>query len=223
MSVTNGYGGSFAGKVSPYNEPKLGRNLQTPSLRKKNRILELYHKAPKNSVVLCFDEWGPLELKPIHGQHWAQIRHPDRLRATYRRLAGTEQFLGFYDVHRDCLAGTIHKRKRVLDLLTAFKRLRRAYPKKRKLYVIIDNLPHHKNSDLLEYFSAQKIVPVWTPTYASWLNIIEPHFGAIKKYTLNGSDDPDHHTRRLRIYKYLRLRNRKAGTNKCLLNTVFNH
>jgi transposase len=138
-------------------------------------------------------------------------------------LSGTEQLLGFYDVHNDCLAGAIHKRKRVPDLLTAFKGLRRAYPKKKRLYVIMDNLPHHKHWKLSDYFSEHKIVPVWTPTYASWLNIIEPHFGAIKKYALNCSDDSNHHTRRLRLYRYLRLRNRKAGAHKCQLAKVFNH
>lgn len=92
-----------------------------------------------------------------------------------------------------------------------------------RLYVVIDNLPYHKDERILHYFSTNKIVPVWTPTYASWLNIIEPHFGAIKKYALNCSDDPDHVSRRIRIYKYVRLRNRKAGTNKCRLNKLFNH
>jgi transposase len=155
--------------------------------------------------------------------HWAPVNQPDRLRATYTRRFGTEQLLGFYDVHRDCLGGTIHKRKRVSDLLTAFKRVRKAYRRSTKLYIIMDNLPHHKSDRLLRYFSDHRIVPVWTPTYSSWLNIIEPHFGVMKKYTLNGSDDRDHRSRRLRIYRYLRLRNRNAGSHSCKLNRVFNH
>jgi hypothetical protein len=39
------------------------------------------------------------------------------MRATYRRLQGTEQFLGFYDVHADCLSGLFRRRKRVLDMI----------------------------------------------------------------------------------------------------------
>jgi transposase len=172
---------------------------------------------------VCFDEWGPLEIRPIHGQHWARRAHPDRLRATYRRLAGTEQFLGFYDVHQDCLAGTIHKRKTVRDLLTAFRRLRRAYPRHKRIYVIMDNLPLHKSEALSTYFSKNRITPVWTPTYSSWLNLIECHFTAMKKFTLHVSDDRDHQTRRRRIYRYLRWRNRRAGSNRCPLAKVFNH
>jgi len=173
--------------------------------------------------VLCFDEWGPLELKPLHGQHWARAGHPTRLRATYRRLAGTEQFLGFYDVHRDCLAGTIHKRKTVRDLVTAFRTLRRAYPRRVRLYVIMDNLPLHKNARLSEYFAKNRITPVWTPTYSSWLNLIECQFTPAKKFTLNISDDPDHQTRRKRIYRYMRWRNRRVGSQHYKLAKVFNH
>jgi transposase len=192
-------------------------------LRKKNLILELYHKAPQNGAVVCFDEWGPLELRPMHGQHWARRRHPERLRATYRRLGGTEQFLGFYDVHKDCLAGTIHKRKTVADVLAAFTTLRRAYPRCIRLYVIMDNLPLHKNSRLLEYYAKNRITPVWTPTYSSWLNLIECQFTAMKKFTVSGSDDPDHQTRRRRIYRYVRWRNHRVGSQSSNIAKVFKH
>lgn len=173
--------------------------------------------------MICYDEWGPLELKPIHGYHWAQRQKPKRLRATYRRLSGTEQMLAFYDVHRDCLAGTIHKRKRIPDVLTAFKQLRKCYPSKRRLYVIMDNLSSHKSQPIMEFCRTNNIKPVWTPTYSSWLNVIEPHFGVMKKFTINGSDDHDHKVRRKRIYKYLRLRNRKVKSHSQKLNKVFNH
>lgn len=61
------------------------------------------------------------------------------MRATYRRLQGTEQFLGFYDVHADCLSGLFRRRKRLVEVCEAFRRLRRCYPRKR-LFVILDNL-----------------------------------------------------------------------------------
>lgn len=192
-------------------------------MRKKNRILELYNKPPAKSSVICYDEWGPLELKPIHASQWAERTKPRRLRANYTRHCGTEQMLAFYDVHNDCLAGTIHKRKRIPDVLSAFKRLRKAYPFGRKLFVIMDNLLLHKSKIMTAFYKLNNIEPVWTPTYSSWLNVIEPHFGVMKKFTLNGSDDQDHVTRRKRIYRYLRWRNRSVQTDNCKLATVFNH
>jgi transposase len=126
-------------------------------------------------------------------------------------------------VHRDCLAGTIHKRKTVRDILTAFRRLRRSYPHRKRIYLVMDNLPLHKSAAVLRYFRKNRITPVWTPTYSSWLNLIECHFTAMKKFTLSVSDDPDHATRRRRIYRYLRWRNRRAGASQYGLAKVFIH
>jgi hypothetical protein len=94
--------------------------------------------AAGGAAVVCFDECGPLELKPIGGVAWAPARRPRRMRATYRRLKGTEQFLGFYDVHTDCLSGLFRRRKRLPELCEAFRRLRACYPH-RRLFVILDN------------------------------------------------------------------------------------
>lgn len=163
--------------------------------------------------MICFDECGPLELRPIHGVVWAQKRHPDRLRATYNRYNGTEQFLAFYDVHRDCLTGQIRKRKTVSDLLPVFKRLRVCYPINRRLYIVMDNLSSHYHSNLQQYLRENNMESVWTPTYASWLNAIEAHFGPLKRFTLQNSDDTSHMERRSRIYRYLTWRNKQSGGN----------
>lgn len=176
---------------------------------KKNRILKLYAQAPPQSAVVCFDECGPLELRPLPGDCWAAQKHPQRLRATYHRRAGTEQLLAFYDVHDDCLAGTIHKRKTSRDLLAAWRRLRACYPKQTRIHLILDNLSSHRHLVLKDFAQRHNIRLVPTPTYASWLNAIEAHFGPLKRFCLNNSDDHDHLTRRRRIYRYLNWRNKK--------------
>src|SRR3989304_3588229 len=111
------------------------------------------------------------------GRVWARRTRPQRMRATYRRLQGTEQFLGFYDVHANCLSGLFQKRKRLPELGDAFRRLRRL-----------------------------RVRPVWPPTKASWLNLIEARFDVLKRFPLANSDDPTHGVRRRRIYRYLRYR-----------------
>ena len=145
---------------------------------------------------------------------WAQRGRPHRMRATYHRTQGIEYFLGFYDVHADCLSGVFTKRKRVIELCAAFRLLRHQYPR-RRLYVILDNLPHvHDHPRFLGLLRRLRIHPVYTPTNASWLNLIEPHFGATKRFTLTHTDDPSHASRRHRICRYIRYRNRRAGTHQ---------
>ncbi|MEW6245286.1 MAG: transposase [Nitrospirota bacterium] len=170
--------------------------------------------------MVCFDEWGPLEVKPIGGTAWARLRRPRRMRATYRRLQGTEQFLGFYDVHADCLGGVFRKHKRLPELCEAFRRLRACYPRQR-LLVIMDNLHNtHDHPRFLALLRRLRIHPVWTPTEASWLNLIEAPFGVLKRFTLRQTDDPSHLVRRRRIDRYLRYRHRKLGLLRHPLNRI---
>ena len=43
------------------------------------------------------------------------------------------------------------------------------------------------------------IHPVWTPTEASWLNLIEAQFGVLKKFTVDNTDDASHEQRQQRV------------------------
>lgn len=113
--------------------------------------------------------------------------------------------------------GQVRKRKTVADLLAVFARLRACYPPQVRLYVIMDNLNTHKHRRLKAFMARHNIEPVYTPTYASWLNAIEAQFTALKKYALAGSDDPSHLHRRRRIGRYLTRRNREKGSYKAAL------
>lgn len=146
------------------------------------------------------------------GVAWARRRRPHRMRATYHRDQGIEYFLGFYDVHADCLSGLFTKRKRVIDLRAAFRRLRACYPG-RTLYVIMDNLPNvHDHPRFLTLLRHLRMHVVFTPTNASWLNLIEAQFNVTKRFTITDTDDPTHRVRRHRICRYIRYRNRRTGT-----------
>jgi hypothetical protein len=170
--------------------------------------------------VICFDEWGPLEVRPMGGVAWARRRQPRRMRATYHRRHGTEQFLGFFDVHADCLNGLFRRRKRVREVSEAFRRLRACYPR-RHLLVIMDNLRNvHDHPRFLALLRRLRIQPVYTPTEASWLNLIEAHFGVLKRFTVANTDDPSHRVRRQRVYRYLRYRHRGLGRLRHPLNRI---
>lgn len=136
------------------------------------------------------------------------------MRATYNRYHGVEYFLGFYDVHDDCLSGQFVKRKRVVELRAAFRRLRACYPR-RRLYVVLDNLPRvHDHPRFLRLLRQLHITPIFTPTNASWLNLIEAQFGVMKRAALNGTDDPSHRLRRHRLARYIRYRNRQKRQHR---------
>jgi hypothetical protein len=127
-------------------------------------------------------------LKPIGGVAWARRGQPGRMRATYHRYHGAEHFLGFYDVHVGALGGVFRKRKRIREVAEAFTRLRRCYPH-RRLFVILDNLHNvHDHPRLLAHLRRLRITPVFIPTGASWLNLIEAQFGVLRRRTLAHTD-----------------------------------
>jgi DDE superfamily endonuclease len=67
----------------------------------------------------------------------------------------------------------------VVDVSEAFRRLPACYPR-RRLFVIMDNLRNvHDHPRFLALLRQLRIEPVWTPTEASWLNLIEAHFGVL--------------------------------------------
>jgi transposase len=177
----------------------------------------LYEHEPEGGVVVCYDEFGPMELRPIHGTGWFAKKKPRRLRTTYHRKSGTEQLLAFYDVHADCLEGVVRKRKTAKDMLPAFKRLRACYSPEVRIFLVMDNLSVHKQKDIAKFMAVSNMEAVWTPTYASWLNAIEAHFSALKKFVLSNSDDTDHNNRRKRISRYFTWRNREHSARGCPL------
>ena len=109
---------------------------------KKNRILELYAIADGNAepgkgdptVVICFDEFGPLNLQPHPGKQWAPVAPPRdgrqasrrrRRRATYTRPHGVRHLMAGYDLSTDRLYGHVdheegpHRVPGLLPLLCA--------------------------------------------------------------------------------------------------------
>jgi hypothetical protein len=72
----------------------------------------------------------------------------------------------------------------VEEVSEAFRQLRKCYPGKR-LYVVLDNLHNvHDHPKFLALLKKLHIHPPWTPTGASWLNLIEAQFGVLKKFTI---------------------------------------
>ena len=175
---------------------------------KYRRIRRLYGKRPKGGRRICVDEFGPLNLQPRHGRHYARTGHVDRLRATYRRTGGVRHMFGAYDMERDTLVGQFVEHKNWGTFLTFLKWLRRRYRSGEVLYVVLDNASFHLKDEVLAYAATHRIKFYFTPTGASWLNRIESHFTAMKKFTLDDTDYRSHEEQQAAIHRYLAWRNR---------------
>jgi len=176
---------------------------------KYRRIRRLYRVRPKGGVRLSVDEFGPLNLQPRHGRHWARIKHVDRLRATYSRKGGVRHMFGVYDLERNTLRGRFTRKKNRRTFLTFLKWLRGQYSARLTMHIVLDNATFHQTDEVLEYARTHRIIFYWTPTGASWLNRIECHFTAMKKFALDNTDYRSHQEQQAAIQSYLRWRNRR--------------
>jgi len=179
---------------------------------KKNRVLDLYADPPVGSRVLCLDEFGPLNLQPRLGAGWARSGHPARLRATYSRTAGVRHLLAAHDPSSGRMYGHLRSTKTWRDVRDLLRSLRTRFDE--HLIVVLDNFsPHHKR-ELGEWATEHDIELVYLPTYASWLNLIECQFQALRRFVLDGSDHASHDEQDAAVHAYLRWHNRNCRPAK---------
>ncbi|MFD8440736.1 IS630 family transposase [Streptomyces microflavus] len=175
---------------------------------KLDRIEEDLERFPDR--VFAFGEFGPLGIQPTAGSGWANQGRPDRVPATYHRTHGVRYFHGCYSVGSDTLWGINRRKKGAVNTLAALKPIRAARPDGAPIYVIMDNLSAHKGSDIRRWAGMNKVELYFTPTYASWANPIEAHFGPLRQFTIANSNYSNHTVQTRALHAYLRWRNANA-------------
>ncbi|GAA3210579.1 hypothetical protein GCM10020216_014570 [Nonomuraea helvata] len=123
-------------------------------------------------------------------------------------------FHGCYSVGDDLLWGVNHRRKGIDHTWAALRSIRAARPDGAPIYVILDNLSAHRNWRIRAWAEKHKVRLLFTPTYASWANPIEAHFGPLRQFTLGNSDHPHHTVQTRALHAYLR-NNRPSSDTPC--------
>ncbi|MBA9050764.1 hypothetical protein BJ996_007600 [Streptomyces phaeogriseichromatogenes] len=160
--------------------------------------------------VFAFDEFGPLGIRPTAGSCWAEQGHPERRPATYHRTHGVRYFHGCYSVGDDKLWGVTRRMKGVANTLTALRSIRGARLDGAPIYVILDNLSAHKGETAGRWAKKNRAELCFTPTYASWANPIEAHFGPLRQLTVANTNHRNHTAQTQAPHAYLRWRSANA-------------
>jgi transposase len=202
---------------------------------KKNRVLELYDLADGKTkrrrgdphVVICVDEFGPLNLQPHPGKQWAPVAagkgntntpRRRRRRATYLRPHGVRHLIAGYDLSTDRLYGHVTVRKGRTEFLAFCRYLRSLHPPSVRIAIVLDNFSPHrstkKDQRVGDWAAANNVELAYVPFYASWLNRIEAQFQALRYFALDGTDHPSHAEQARMIRRYLAWRNRNAHNRK---------
>ena len=151
-------------------------------------IVGLYLSPPENAVVLCVDEKPSIQALE-RAQGW--LRLPNGRAITgfsheYKRH-GTTTLFAALEVATGQVKGGHYKRKRRREFLDFMNELVAGYSKDMELHVIVDNLSTHKPKNDRWLGRHPNVRFHFTPTHASWLNIIEVWFSILWRQALRGA------------------------------------
>jgi transposase len=147
-------------------------------------IVGLYMNPPENALVLCVDEKPGIQaldrtqpLLPLRAKKprsWTNeyVRH------------GTQTLLAALEIATGKVVAHIRNRRTSVNFLRFMNDVARAYPNG-DLHVIADNLNIHKNAAARRWLQRHPRVRFhYTPTHASWVNLIECFFSILSRQGL---------------------------------------
>ncbi len=147
-------------------------------------VVGLYLNPPTNAVVLSLDEKTQIQALE-RSQPMLPLRPnlPARQTHDYRRHGLTSLYAAL-EVASGKVLGECSERHTGADFLRFLKLLGRRY-RGRELHVILDNSSTHSTPDVRQWLQDHpKVHFHFTPTGASWLNMIEAWFGILTRQSV---------------------------------------
>jgi transposase len=140
-------------------------------------IVGLYMSPPEHALVLCCDEKSQVQALdrtqpglPLKQGRAATMTHD------YKRNGTTTLFaaLNVLDGH---VIAQCQKRHRHIEWLKFLRKIHRETPKDKTLHLIADNYATHKHPAVQNWLAKHPRIEMhFTPTSASWLNMVERFF-----------------------------------------------
>ena len=148
-------------------------------------IVGLYLSPPEHALVLCCDEKSQVQALdrtqpglPMKKGRAATMTHD------YKRN-GTTTLFAALSVLDGQVISQCQQRHRHIEWLKFLKQIDRETPKDKALHLIADNYATHKHPKVQEWLAKHRRITMhFTPTSASWLNMVERFFRDISEKRL---------------------------------------
>lgn len=140
-------------------------------------IVGLYMSPPENALVLCCDEKS--QVQALDRTQPGLAMKPGRaatMTHDYKRNGTTTLFAAMSMLDGSVIS-RCEQRHRHIEWLTFLRQINRETPKDKSLHLICDNYATHKHPKVKEWLVKHPRIHVhFTPTSASWLNMVERFF-----------------------------------------------
>jgi transposase len=145
-------------------------------------VVGLYMAPPERALVLCVDEKSQIQaLDRTQPGLPLTFGKPATRTHDYKRH-GTTSLFAALDVATGKVIGQLKRRHRSAEFLQFLKTVDAAVPADLDIHLIMDNYGTHKTQKVRAWFAARPRYHVhFTPTSASWLNLVERFFGQISE------------------------------------------
>ena len=177
-------------------------------IEKVRDIVGLYLNPPDRALVLCVDEKSQIQaldrtrpLLPLRpGQ--AERRTHDYVRH------GTTSLFAALDARTGQVIGQCHRRHRALEFRKFLDAIESEVPAELDVHLIADNYATHKTALIRNWFAKRPRFHIhFTPTSASWLNLVERWFGLLTEKQLRRGVHQSSAELEAAIYRYLDVTN----------------
>ena len=143
-------------------------------------IVGLYLAPPERAVVLCVDEKSQIQALD-RTQPLLPLRPGQAERRTHDYVRhGTTTLFAALDAKSGKVIGECHKRHRAIEYRRFLETIDERVPAALEVHLIVDNYATHKTASIKRWLLRHPRFHVhFTPTSASWLNLVERWFGLL--------------------------------------------
>lgn len=183
-----------------------------PQLVEKVRdVVGLYMNPPTNAVVFSFDEKSQIQAleraQPILPMDLGQ---PERRTHNYVRN-GTVDLFAALNVATGEILARCKPQHRAQDFVTFLRAIDASVEPALNIHVVLDNLSAHRAPVVHRWLLRHPRVHLhFTPTYASWLNLVERFFGLLTEKALRRGSHTSVPQLRAAILAYVEAHNKKG-------------
>jgi len=171
--------------VAPWRVETFKFSTDPELVAKVTDVVGLYLAPPENAIVLCVDEKSQIQAldrtAPILPMQpgLAERRSHDYVRH------GTTTLFAALEVATGKVTARCQPRHRHQEFLRFLRQVAKAYPE-RELHLVMDNYAAHKRVEIRDWLAANPRIQVhFTPTSASWMNLVEVWFGIIERQAIH--------------------------------------
>lgn len=152
-------------------------------------VVGLYLNPPEAAVVLCVDEKSQVQaLQRSQPAFPMMPGMPERRTHDYIRH-GTTTLFAAMNVADGTAITSLHRRHRAVEFEKFLTKVNQQVPDELEIHLICDNYGTHKHPLIKAWLEKHPRVHMhFTPTYSSWLNLVERFFGYVTADLLQRSD-----------------------------------